>query len=267
MLDVLSIGNANIDIYPGKEFFPGGSANNFAVNCARLGLKSGFLGFVGNDKNGKLIIGNLKKNKVKSFIKTIDEKTGTVKILSKGFKKKFEKSLGANKELKKLKLKPYFKTAKHIHLATPPIELLKQLTPELSVSIDSGSALSKYSLSTLEPYLKNISIFFANEAEAKKITGKECETAANDFLNAGIKIIVIKKAKTGIYIKTEKQEIKIKYLKAKIVDSTGAGDALASAFIQSMLKGKSIKEAGKAGIIFSTNKMKFLGAQSSQKTK
>ena len=117
MLDILSVGNANIDLYLKDKTvlkFPGGSANNFAVACSKLGLSTGFLGFVGNDLNGKTIIKNLKSNNVKSFIKIANEKTGTVKILSKGFNKKFVKLPGANNNLKTLDLENYFKLAKHI---------------------------------------------------------------------------------------------------------------------------------------------------------
>jgi sugar/nucleoside kinase (ribokinase family) len=261
MLDIISVGNANIDIYSNGENFPGGSANNFAVACSKLGLKSGFLGFAGNDMNGKILINNLKKNKVKSFIKAIREKTGTVKILSKGFSKKFVKHLGANKNLKDLELKPYFRLTNHIHLATPPFELLKQLIPGLSISVDPGSELSKYSIEKLSPYLKNVKVFFASESEAKKITGKPYKLAALRILNAGVKIVAIKRKTVGVYVKSHKEEFTANYIKSKVVDATGGGDAFSSAFISALIKKKSLKEAAKWGIISSSIKLKKLGAQ------
>lgn len=266
MLDVLSIGNANIDIYNNKQFL-GGSANNFAVACAKLGLKSGFLGFVGNDKNGRLIINNLKKNNVKSFVKIVNEKTGTVKILSEGFNKKFEKIIGANENLKKLDLKPYLKEANHFHFATPPIELLKKIPFNLSVSVDSGSKLSEYSIKELKPYLKNVRIFFATEDELKKITNKSYKMAAKELIQIGVKIVAIKRKTTGVYIKSKDEECNINYINGKIVDATGGGDAFASAFLNGIILGKSLRRAGEDGIISSYYKIQRLGAQNSPKIK
>lgn len=262
MLDILSIGNANIDSYPNGKKFCGGSANNFAVNSAKLGLKAGFLGFIGDDKEGETIEKNLKKINVKSLAIKSREKTGLVKILSIGFKKKFLKSLGANKNLKSLQLKNYFKLAKRIHLATPPIELLKQLTPGLKISVDSGSELSKHSITELAPFLKNVEIFFLNENEAKKISGSDCFIAAKKIIDAGVRIAVIKQESKGVIIKTINEEISLPYIKSKVVDATGGGDAFASAFIYGLIKGKSIKNAGILGLKSSAIKIGRMGAQS-----
>jgi sugar/nucleoside kinase (ribokinase family) len=262
MLDILSIGNANIDSYPDGKQFCGGSASNFAVGCAKLGLKAGFLGFIGNDKEGKMIEKCFKKNSVKSMLIESKEKTGSVKILSAGFRKKFSKSLGANINLKNLSLEKYLKISKRIHLATPPIELLKQLKPGLRISVDSGSELAKYSINELAPYLKNVEIFFLNESEAKKITGKDCLIAAKKIIEAGVKIAVIKKKSEGVLIKTINEEINLAYLESKVIDATGGGDAFASAFIYGLIKKKSIKDAGILGIKSSAMKIKKMGAQS-----
>ncbi len=39
---------------------PGGSAANTAVGLARLGIKTGYIGKVSNDREGKLLLGNFK---------------------------------------------------------------------------------------------------------------------------------------------------------------------------------------------------------------
>jgi pseudouridine kinase len=262
MLDMLSIGNANIDYYPNGKRFCGGSASNFAVGYAKLGLKTGFLGFVGDDKEGKIIEKNFKKFNVSAILIKSKEKTGRVNILSIGFKKKFKKVIGANANLKHLILDKYFSLAKRIHLATPPIELLKQLKPGLKISIDSGSELAKYSLDELMPYLKNVEIFFLNENEAKKITGKGFLIAARKIIESGVKIAVIKRKSGGVFIKNQNEEINLPYIESKVVDATGGGDAFASAFIHGLIKGKSIKDAGILGIKSSAMKIKKMGAQS-----
>ncbi|MFA4910934.1 MAG: PfkB family carbohydrate kinase, partial [Desulfobacteria bacterium] len=79
MLDVISIGALNIDLiamvsrFPvadeevavqDLEIFHGGSAANVAVGVSRLGHSSGFVGVVGSDQFGEMLIEGLKKEDV-----------------------------------------------------------------------------------------------------------------------------------------------------------------------------------------------------------
>ena len=78
-MDVIAVGNANLDLIatvdklPGLDEkviihklqeFPGGSASNYAVSISRLGMKSGFIGRVGSDEQGRFLINSLKKDGV-----------------------------------------------------------------------------------------------------------------------------------------------------------------------------------------------------------
>jgi ribokinase len=58
----------------------GGNGANSAVCFSRLGFRTGYLGKVGRDQNGKLIIEHLKKEKI-SFIGTRGEESGLSIIL------------------------------------------------------------------------------------------------------------------------------------------------------------------------------------------
>jgi len=270
MYDVLSVGNANIDLIvnddklPKKpEFFikPGGSACNFAVGCARLGLKSGFLGFTGKDEFGSIIRKNLIKEKVKPLIKVVKDQTGFVVVFTKKRFKKFLKFEGANKYLHDLKLKNYLSKTKHLHLATPPLSLLKQARG--SISVDPGSRLSRYKLDELKPYLKKIDIFFPNEEEAKIITGYSYKRAARELFEAGVNVSIVKLGKGGCYLVSKDEEFHTKNLGYPPIDTTGAGDAFASAFISAWHKGKSLREACEWAIISSNICVTKLGAQNS----
>ncbi|WP_342765536.1 carbohydrate kinase family protein [Vulcanisaeta sp. JCM 14467] len=95
---VLSMGNLNLDIYIKTDAIPrpdesvdayetymggGGSAANFSVAVARLGLGSRFLGSVGNDQFGDMLIRELESEGVDTrFIKRVShERTGTVVVI------------------------------------------------------------------------------------------------------------------------------------------------------------------------------------------
>ncbi len=68
-MDVMSIGEMVIDFLPGKEVNsfianPGGAPANAAIAVARNGLSAGFIGKVGNDNFGKMLVGTLNQENV-----------------------------------------------------------------------------------------------------------------------------------------------------------------------------------------------------------
>ncbi len=66
---------------PELQLSPGGSAANFAVMCSRLGAQAGFVGKVGDDAFGGLLIDDLKKEKVDTAgVAESSLSTGTVFI-------------------------------------------------------------------------------------------------------------------------------------------------------------------------------------------
>ena len=69
MMDVICIGEMLIDFTPGKEAAtyvrnPGGAPANVCISMARNGLKTGFLGKLGNDDFGRFLVDTLKKEGV-----------------------------------------------------------------------------------------------------------------------------------------------------------------------------------------------------------
>jgi len=272
MLDVLSVGNANVDLMINSKrvvtatpvLMPGGSACNFAVGCSRLGLDAGYLGFIGDDDFGRIITGALKKEGVTSLAKIVKQMTGFVLVFTYKRFKKFIKHVGANENLKSLVLKPYLSKSRHLHLATPPLELLKQVPSGLSVSLDPGATISSFKLGDLAPYLKNVKVFIPNEEEALMITGRrDYHLAAFDLVNAGVEIVIIKLGKGGCYLATKDECTKFRNINFRVFDTTGAGDAFCSAFISAWLKGKTLSEACKWAIISSNVCVTKLGAQQS----
>lgn len=272
MLDVLSVGNANIDLIINsrtlpKEFkpliMPGGSAANYAVGCARLGLKTGFLGFIGKDWSGKLLIDNFKHESVKPFIRKLNTHTGlSIVFTEKRFKRMYPLR-GANEQLKTLNLKLYANKIKHLHLATPPIELLGYMQYFKSVSLDPGSTISQYSFNDLKNYFKHITIFFPNKEEIESICGCDYIKAAQMICDAGSKIVAVKLGPKGCYVKSIEEAFHKKSLNYPVLDTTGAGDAFDSGFTYGYLINESLTKCALIGVISSNICVTKLGAQSS----
>ncbi len=81
-MDIISLGEALIDFTPGTEEGcyirnPGGAPANFAVSTARNGLKTGFLGRLGQDDFGRFIVKTLEENQVKVLLPELLEEVVT----------------------------------------------------------------------------------------------------------------------------------------------------------------------------------------------
>ena len=81
-MDIICMGEMLIDFTPGKEersyvCNPGGAPANACIAIARNGLKTGFLGRLGNDDFGKLLKKTLEDNQVKMLCPELTDKAVT----------------------------------------------------------------------------------------------------------------------------------------------------------------------------------------------
>jgi len=94
--------------------------------------------------------------------------------------------------------------------------------------------------------LHHLDYFLPNLDEAKLLTGLEDPDAIADaFLGAGVKHVALKLGGKGCLVKsaTERHVVPV-YPVAECVDTTGAGDSFAAAFIAAVLDGRSLRECG-----------------------
>lgn len=94
--------------------------------------------------------------------------------------------------------------------------------------------------------LKHLDYFFPNLEEARLLTGlAEPETIAQRLVEVGVGCAVIKLGGQGCLIGTQRGNIRIPaYAGANCVDTTGAGDSFAAAFIAGLLEGRTLTECG-----------------------
>ncbi len=273
MFDVLSVGNANMDFIingnklPNKEtvplVLPGGSASNFAVGCAKLKLKTGFAGFVGRDYFSEQIFNNFKKHGIKTFIKRVNKPTGIVLIFTKGKFKKMIRYIGANECLRSFDLRPYANKTKHLHLASPPLSLLKYLKHFKSTSVDPKGSICMVKFEKLKPYFKHIDVFLPNRLEIERICGCKYTKAAKMIIDAGCKLVVVKRRWHGCYATDGNEKIKLKPFPIKTFHTTGAGEAFGSAFINAWLRGLDLKTACLHGLASAHKTISSIGSQDS----
>lgn len=250
-----------------------GNAANAAVSAARLGLSSGFVSNVGNDRYGEEILAAFEKEKVdRTYIKVNDgiptnhhyvlwyqaERTILIRhedydyVIPEGFvppKWIYLSSAGEKSE------------AFHGDLAT---WLTKH--PETKLAFQPGTFQMSMGIEKLAPLYKATELVACNKEEAQRILGST-ETDISKLIDAmhalGPKIALITDGPNGAYISdgTERYKIPMYPDIATPVDRTGAGDATTSTVVAALALGKSLREALEWGPVNSMSVVQKVGAQ------
>jgi len=251
---------------------PGGSAANTAVGLARLEIKTGYIGKVSNDREGKLLLDNFKKEGVDTRGITVS-KEGRSGVVIGFVDGKGERALyvdpGANDtlEFEEINLE-YAGSAKLLHLTSfvgeKPFRAQKRLVRALSnikVSLDPGELYARKGLEALEPVIRRTSVAFLNENEIRLLTGKGYREGSKALVNEGISIVAAKLGKRGCYITDGKETHLVEPYKVKVVDTTGAGDAFCAGFLYGLIKNKDLYECGRLGNFVASRCIMEIGAR------
>jgi ribokinase len=251
---------------------PGGSAANTAVGLARLGVKTGYVGKIAEDREGSILL--------KSFI---DEGVDTSGIVVSrvgrsgsviGFvDQKGNRALyldpGVNDALsfEEIDLR-YFEDVKILHLTSfvgeKPFEAQKKLLqaiPDVKVTFDPGIIYARKGLKKLKPIMERCYAIMPNENEVQLLTGKNYQEGAKILLEEGAEIVAVKLGERGCYITDGRESYTVEAFKVKVVDTTGAGDAFCAGFIYGLLRGRGLNECGILGNFVASRCLTRMGAR------
>ena len=96
----------------------------------------------------------------------------------------------------------------------------------------------------LKEHLGGIYALKPNLIEAKQLTGEDDpEKAAKALIAAGLKRVFISLGQEGMLAADEKEIIRLPRLEAKVINTTGAGDAAAAAIVYAGVMGMNLKES------------------------
>lgn len=302
-MDVLSIGNATVDVFvllhnlqkfsydkftnqisfPLGEKVPldeyklclGGNACNVSVGLSRLGLSTSIATQIGDDEFSERIIRELEKENVdQRFLKKIHETDPRFNII---LSFEGERTILEEKNPHQLELKVDDINPRFIYLTSFNGEWKSLYDKLLPVSRDSligfnpGSRQINENLDDVISYLPYIEILFLNLEEARKIA-REDNPDIKDLLNKvkqlGPKTVSITDGANGSYaIDKEGQMFQIATSGERPAERTGAGDSYATGFIYGYLDGKSLDGCMRFGAINASSVIKKVGAQDGLLTK
>ncbi|MFZ0926071.1 MAG: carbohydrate kinase family protein [Halobacteriota archaeon] len=250
---------------------PGGSAANTIVGLARLGVKTGFLGTVGSDREGSELLDDLRREGVDVHGITISEgDTGSALIFvdSRGERAIYvlpsvnDAFFAANHD--------YALQAEILHVSSfmgidqfrMQISYVRQLRgSRTKVSFSPGSIYAKLGLDQLKPLIERTFTLFLNKEEAQQLTGSERVEDAATLLDFGPNIIAVTLGDAGSYVATRSESFYVAPYESQITDTVGAGDAFAAGFLYGQLTGKGLHESGRYGNFMASKSVAQLGGR------
>jgi len=262
---VASIGNANIDLTlyvrklpdPGTqveaysmERLVGGAAANFAVAASRLGLQAAFIGCVGRDEAGKLVLSKLRSEGVDtSLVKVVEGGTGLVVVV---VDERGERTMiayrGANEALCKMDLSSIdYSAFSWLHASSVKPEVVVKpfrKARELGVktSYDPGGIVARMGYRSLMDALRYTDVLLLNETEAGYIEasggGVELEV-----VREVVPLVVVKLGARGALAYKGPLRVQAEAFRVEVVDTTGAGDAFNAGLCYALESGLSVHDA------------------------
>ena len=247
----------------------GGSAANTTVAFSALGGTAFYGCRVGNDELGSIYLNGLNDAGIQTTTQSISEGvTGTCMVLiSPDSERTMHTYLGITAELtaeqidfeplktaKWLYIEGYLSTSDTARIAVKQArELAKAHGVKIALSL-SDPAMVQYARQGLEELLDDgVDLLFCNEQEALMFTNTENLDDAIAALKLNNQHIVITQGANGaVIIIDPAQQFHVAGRHVDAVDTNGAGDAFAGAFLYAINAGLSLEAAAQLAILISS---------------
>ena len=253
---------------------PGGSAANATLGATRLGLRSTYVGKIGRDITANDYLTNfIAAGGDGSRFKRATLPNGRcLSMVTPDGQRTMRTHLGAAMTLSPDEITvDDFKGARHAH-----IEGYLLFNPDLAEKVATTARAAGCTISLelasfevvnvardwiLEQLKKGVHVVFANEDEIKALfqTTDSYDAQARRLASFG-GIGAVKIGKDGAWVAKGSELHRIEPVKAaKVVDTTGAGDAWAGGFLYGYLRGYSVAAAGALGSALGAECVQHLG--------
>ena len=264
---VIGIGEALWDMLPeGKKL--GGAPANFAFHAGQFGLESMAVSAIGLDPLGEEIAKELEEHGLPFHLDRIDYPTGTVQVTldSNGIPRYEIKedvawdNIPYTKELADLAGRAqavcFGSLAQRNPVSRETIGWFLDAVPEDCLKVfDINLRQSFYSKEIIEDSLRRCDILKINDEEleiVKEMFGLEdlpteglCRSIIDEY---GLKMLILTCGVNGSHVFSGDVSSFIETPKVKVADTVGAGDSFTGAFVASILKGKTVREAHEAAV-------------------
>jgi sugar/nucleoside kinase (ribokinase family) len=260
----------------GIQLALGGCASNAGLDLAKLGVKVGVSGCVGDDPFGQFIIDTLRTGCVDvSGIHRIPGAgtASTMVINVKGQDRRFISTPGANTRFTVEHIPPAW--ARHAkvfyvggYLMMPGLET-DQFVDAFRAARAAGTKTvldvvlfgGEHYWPTLRKILPETDVFLPNDDEAAIITGvKDPMEQAKLFRDAGAKTVVITQGSRGSLLVSDNLRLRSEIYPVEFVGGAGSGDAFDAGYIMGLLQGEDAAGCLRWGSALGASCVRAIGA-------
>jgi ribokinase len=249
----------------------GGNAANAAVSLSRLGLATALYTHVGEDRAGKHVLSELEAEGVQRdyFMQDVGDETNYNTVITVSG----ERTILVYHRTRHYVL-PKLAPAKWIYLTSMKdgfdsiIPTLLEYCSEHNVKLcyQPGTYQLRQKGDIITQLLHHTDLFFVNKEEAARYQDLPNTTPIPELLQGlhglGIKIAVITDGQNGAYASDGTATYFLSTLPGiERKETTGAGDAFASATTAALSQGKSLPEALRWGLMQASSVIQFVGAE------
>ena len=247
MTRILGVGDNTVDTYIHRRTkFPGGNAVNVAVLAHRYGAEAAYLGYVGKDESGALILNSLRHEGLDvsrcKELEGIPTAYSSVSVVD-GDRVFGKSDAGASQHIRLMDDDlAYIRNFDLVHTSVYSF-LVKQLA-----ELKAASRLLSFDLSDrcdqeyLQAVLPHCDITFLSLAD---INNDERDRLMCKMISLGPKLVVMTRGKEGSWVYDGITLYHQDILPVETIDSLGAGDAFAARFLVETARGVSIQAAMK----------------------
>lgn len=255
----------------GVTISTGGGATNASVTFARLGLNSWFMGRIGEDVAGRVVLESLAEERVNTSLVWTSSELGTgysTLLLSPTGERTILTYRGASAayDLKATNFKSVKPDWFYISSLSGDIDALEAIVAyakkrNIKIAINPGKGELKARV-RFKKLLPEFSILSINKEEMEELFGTADLFTLMKKANEEVGIVVVTDGPHGSYVIDGKKIYKAgMYKDVKVIDRAGAGDAFCSGFVAMVASGKSIEQAITYGSANSTSVVGKIGAK------
>jgi len=288
---IISLGDAALDVFVRPQgdllsgsdvsgtvrLLPGGSAANVAVWAARLGAHAAFIGAVGDDPAGAVLQADLTREGVRTHLIALHAPTCAVAVwVDPQGERAMVPDRGAAALLAAAMLRAaWFHPGCRLHVpayglfaepnagaALQAIAFCRASAGQISIDTASLGPLRSFGRDRFLALLAQIApdVLFANAEEGAFLTGHADAVQGIALLHRYAPLVLWKLGAEGALALGDSL-VRVAGLPVPVVDTTGAGDAFAAAFLVSLERHVSVPEALAAANALAARVVQEIGAR------
>ncbi|MHA1819968.1 MAG: carbohydrate kinase family protein [Promethearchaeota archaeon] len=258
------------------HYAPGGSASNIASDLATIGLKTRYLGILGKDINGDIVLKDMENRGVDcSFIERTDKDSTGISIILmtkwgkdrsilayKGAVNLIDDQYVSEEMIRGCKILAWTSLTSEsgVRGIKKAIEIARKYNIQV-MACPSISIIKKQKEAAIE-LVKNSDYLSLNNEELAELTGESTTIKGiKKVLSWGIKKVAVTLGNRGSRLCDGEKLVESGVYNVEISDTTGAGDAFASGFIYGIIKGFDLETSARYASAMAAFEIKGLGVR------